>query len=118
MASAGTPLLTVVDISRVVARANVPLEQAGFVRTGAQASIALADGSLPIPGKVTIVSPAADPGSTTLQVWVQADNPGGLHLTAGNKRSSPDTKSGAKSPLPLPRNFLMEAIPSGMKPVH
>ena len=29
MASAGTPLVTVVDISRVVARAHVPLDQAG-----------------------------------------------------------------------------------------
>jgi multidrug efflux pump subunit AcrA (membrane-fusion protein) len=29
-----------------------------------------------LPGKVTIVSPAVDPNSTTVQVWVQASNPG------------------------------------------
>ena len=29
-----------------------------------------------MPGKVTVVSPATDPNSTTVQVWVQADNPG------------------------------------------
>jgi HlyD family secretion protein len=29
----------------------------------------------PIDGKVTVVSPALDPGSTTVEVWVQAVNP-------------------------------------------
>jgi HlyD family secretion protein len=76
MASAGMPLLTVVDISRVVARVNVPLEQAGYVKVGDPATITLADGSAEAPGKVTVVSPAADPGSTTIQVWIQAGNPG------------------------------------------
>ena len=76
MASAGAPLLTVMDISRVVARVNVPLDQASFIGVGQAATVALSDGSLETPGKVTVVSPAADPGSTTVQVWVQAENPG------------------------------------------
>jgi RND family efflux transporter MFP subunit len=76
MASAGAPLLTVMDTSRVVARVNVPLDQAGFIAVGQAATVALADGSLETPGRVTVVSPAADPGSTTVQVWVQVDNPG------------------------------------------
>jgi HlyD family secretion protein len=76
MASAGAPLLTVVDISRVVARVNVPLDQAGFIAVGQPATVALSDGSLETSGRVTVVSPAADPGSTTAQVWVQAENPG------------------------------------------
>ncbi len=76
MASAGTPLLTIVDISRVVARVNVPLDQAIYANVGTPAIITLADGSREVPGRVTVVSPAADSGSTTVQVWVQADNPG------------------------------------------
>ena len=35
-----------------------------------------ADGGDAVPGKVTVVSPATDANSTTLQIWVQADNPG------------------------------------------
>jgi HlyD family secretion protein len=31
----------------------------------------------PVPAKVTVVSPAVDPNSTTIQVWVEAGNPGG-----------------------------------------
>jgi multidrug efflux pump subunit AcrA (membrane-fusion protein) len=75
MASAGTPLLTVMDVSRVVARANVPQDQAGYLKVGDDATITPAGGSEGIPGKVVVVSPAVDANSTTLQVWVQAANP-------------------------------------------
>ena len=34
MASAGTPLLTIVNISRVIARANIPVDQAASVKVG------------------------------------------------------------------------------------
>lgn len=76
MASAGTPLLTVMDVSRVVARANIPLEQAAALKVGNDATITPGDGSEDVPGKVTVVSPAVDANTTTVQVWVQAVNPG------------------------------------------
>lgn len=76
MASAGQPLFVIMDISRIVARANVPQAQATAVRVGQPAVIRLADRSGEVPGKVTVVSPATDPASTTVQVWVEADNPG------------------------------------------
>lgn len=75
MASAGTPLLTIMDISRIVARAQVPVQLAAHLKVGASAQISIADGSKQAKGKVTVVSPATDPGSTTLQVWVEAPNP-------------------------------------------
>ena len=76
MAAAGTPMLTVMDVSRIVARANVPQNQAGFVHVGGSATVTALDGGLELSGKVTVVSAATDPASTTVQVWVQADNPG------------------------------------------
>jgi RND family efflux transporter MFP subunit len=76
MASTGQPLFVLMDISRIVARANVPQAQATAVKIGAPASIKLTDGGMEVPGKVTVVSPATDPGSTTVQVWVEATNPG------------------------------------------
>ncbi|MEO8369571.1 MAG: efflux RND transporter periplasmic adaptor subunit [Candidatus Solibacter sp.] len=75
MASPGTPLLTVMDISKIVARANVPQDQAASVKVGQPATISMVGGET-LEGKVTVVSPATDLNSTTLQVWVQADNPG------------------------------------------
>jgi len=76
IAQAGTPMVTIVDSSRVVARANVAQKEAATVKVGNAATIKLTDGSVELPGKVTVVSPATDPASTTVQVWVQADNPG------------------------------------------
>jgi HlyD family secretion protein len=76
LASTGQPLFVVMDISRIVARASVPQAQAAAIKIGAPASIKLTDGSMEVPGKVSVVSPATDPGSTTVQVWVEANNPG------------------------------------------
>ncbi len=71
---AGTPMLSIVDISQVVARANVPVNDASYIKLGRPARISGPDGD--IPGVVTVVSPAVDPTTTTVQVWVKADNPG------------------------------------------
>jgi HlyD family secretion protein len=81
MAAAGTPLLTVMDTSSVIARAHIPQEQAALLKLGGKATIIVSGGvpgeDDPIEGKVTVVSPALDPNSTTVEVWVQAKNPQG-----------------------------------------
>jgi HlyD family secretion protein len=74
MPPSGTPLLSIVDISQVVARANVPVRDAEFIKVGRPATLTGPDGD--IAGKVTVVSPSANPGTTTVEVWVQASNPG------------------------------------------
>jgi HlyD family secretion protein len=76
MANAGMPMLTVMDVSSIVARVNLAQDQARNIKVGDAATLTPADGSAAVTGKVTIASPAVDPNSTTLQVWVEADNPG------------------------------------------
>jgi HlyD family secretion protein len=76
MANAGMPLLTVMDVSAIVARVNLAQDQAKNIKVGDAATLTPADGSAALTGTVTIASPAVDPNSTTLQIWVQADNPG------------------------------------------
>ena len=76
MAAAGAPLLLVMDNSRVVARVNIPQNQASTVKLGQAATLTQVDSDLKVEGKVTVVSPATDPNSTTVQVWIQANNPG------------------------------------------
>jgi HlyD family secretion protein len=75
IASTGQPIATIVDISRVVARTNVPQTEAGLLKVGNPATVKLTAGELEIDGKVTVVSPATDPSSTTVQVWVQSADP-------------------------------------------
>lgn len=81
MANPGSPLLVVMDVSRVIARASIPTDQLRYLKAGNKATITEPEGSQ-YPGKVSVVSPAADPNSTTAEVWVTADNSGG-HLRPG-----------------------------------
>ena len=74
MAAAGTPLLTVMDISQVIARAHIPQPEAALLKVGDKATITVPGQENPIEGKITVVSPALDPNSTTVEVWVQVKN--------------------------------------------
>jgi HlyD family secretion protein len=76
MAAAGSPLATVVNVSRVIARANVPVSQAASVKVGDTGTITQTESGNQVSGKITVVSPAVDPNSTTVEVWVEAGNPG------------------------------------------
>ncbi|MGH9543925.1 MAG: efflux RND transporter periplasmic adaptor subunit [Terriglobales bacterium] len=74
MAAAGTPLLTVMDISQVIARAHIPQPEAALLKVGDPASIVVPGAANPVEGRITVVSPALDPNSTTVEIWVQAKN--------------------------------------------
>jgi HlyD family secretion protein len=79
LASSGAALFSIVDISRIVARANVPVNDAAALRRGQRATIRVPNSHTPngeVEGKVTVVSPAVDANTTTVQVWVEAVNPG------------------------------------------
>ncbi len=74
MAAAGAPLLTVMDISQVIARAHIPQPEAALLKIGDKATIIVPGEERPVEGKITVVSPALDPNSTTVEIWVQAKN--------------------------------------------
>jgi HlyD family secretion protein len=74
MAAAGTPLLTVMDISSVIAKAHIPQSDAAALKVGDKGTMTAPGVDDPIEGKVTVVSPALDPNSTTVEVWLEAKN--------------------------------------------
>ena len=80
MASAGSPLITVMETSTVVARLHISATDAEQLRVGDAAMITPSQGQEAVAGKVSLVSPAVDPGSTTVQVWVEAANKDGKLL--------------------------------------
>ena len=75
MAAAGTPLLTVMDVSSVIAKAHIPQSEAAVLNVGDKGTMKVPGIEEPIEGKVTVVSPALDPNSTTVEVWLEAKNP-------------------------------------------
>lgn len=122
MAAAGTPLITVMDLAQVIARAHIPQEQAALLKVGDKASITSADVDKPVDGKVTVVSPALDPNSTTVEVWVQAQNPGrqmkpgsSVHLmiTAGTVPNALVVPAAAVQANPDGGSFVMLAGADG-----
>ena len=75
LATANQPLLTVMDNTSVIAKAHISQAQAAGLKKGAEAEIKIAGDDHPVPAKLSLVSPALDPGSTTIEVWVQAAKP-------------------------------------------
>jgi HlyD family secretion protein len=73
--ASGTPLITVMDLSQVIARAHLPQDQAALLKVGDK-GIITAPNEQEVSGFVTVVSPALDPNSTTVEIWLQAKNPG------------------------------------------
>jgi HlyD family secretion protein len=76
MANPGSPVISVMDISRVIARINIPEADATAVKVGQSVVVTQGNNSGEIEGKVKVVSPAADANTTTVQVWVDVPNPG------------------------------------------
>ena len=75
LASANQPLLTVMNTSRLILKSHIPQSQAATLKVGDPAEIHIAGVEDPVKGKVSIVSPALDPGSTTVEVWVRTAKP-------------------------------------------
>ncbi len=75
MATANQPLLTVMDMSRLIAKSHIAQSEAAILNVGNSAKIRVAGADDPLDGRVSLISPALDPGSTTIEVWVEAKKP-------------------------------------------
>jgi HlyD family secretion protein len=82
MAQAGMPIVTVIDTSSLIAKVHLSQAQTQSLKAGAEAVVTIAGMDKPLKGKVSLVSPALDAGSTTLEVWVKVANKKG-ELKAG-----------------------------------
>jgi HlyD family secretion protein len=75
MAAAGTAIVTVMDVSSVIAKAHIPQADAALLKVGDKGTMTVPGLDDPVEGKVTVVSPALDPNSTTVEIWLEAKNP-------------------------------------------
>ncbi len=77
-AAAGTPVITVMDTSALLAKLHIAQLQAQRLSLGAPATIIIPGVADPVAAKVALISPALDPGSTTVEVWLRIENSKGL----------------------------------------
>jgi HlyD family secretion protein len=76
-ATAGTPLITVMDTTTLIAKAHIAQELAQQLKVGGEATAQVAGIARPVSAKVALISPALDPGSTTVEIWLKIDNKAG-----------------------------------------
>lgn len=108
MAAAGTPLLTVMDLSSVIAKAHIPQSDAAALKVDDPGTMTVPGIDAPVQGKVAIISPALDPGSTTVEVWFEAKNP--KHsLKPGTSVQLSLTAQTVKNALVVPANSVLTA---------
>jgi RND family efflux transporter MFP subunit len=81
-AAAGMPIVTVMDTSVMIAKLHIAQAQAQQLQIGAAATLTVPGIDDPVDATVSLVSPALDPGSTTVEVWLKATNRDG-RLKAG-----------------------------------
>jgi RND family efflux transporter MFP subunit len=70
----GAPLITVMDTSSLLAKAHIAQSLAQQMKIGDDATLLVPGIKDPVDAKVTLISPALDPGSTTIEIWLKTDN--------------------------------------------
>lgn len=114
-AAAGAPLLTIMDTSAVLAKIHISQLLAQRLQVGDAASITVPGLDSPVPAKVSLISPALDPGSTTVEVWLRIENDNGK-LKVGTPIHAAITTRAVENALKVPINAILTA-PDGNKSV-
>src|SRR5262249_44313882 len=102
---AGAPVVTVMDLSQVIARAHISPGESAELKVGDEANIIGSD-NVPVSGKITTISPALDTANTTVEVWVQAANPGNTLMPGASVRVELIAKT-AQNALVIPQPAIV-----------
>jgi len=76
-AAAGAPLVTVMETSTLLAKAHIAQNLAQQLKVGDNATVTVPGIADPVEAKVSLIGPALDPGSTTVEIWLKIDNKAG-----------------------------------------
>ncbi len=76
-AAAGAPLITVMDTSVLIAKTHLGQSVVQLMKVGDKATVSVPGVDRPVAATVSLISPALDPGSTTVEVWLKIDNKAG-----------------------------------------
>jgi RND family efflux transporter MFP subunit len=106
--AAGSTLLTVMDTSVVLAKVHLAQELAQQLKLGDAATITVPGLAEPVLAKVSLISPALDPGSTTVEIWLRIDNKKG-ELKVGTPVHASIVGKEARQALTVPLSALLTA---------
>jgi HlyD family secretion protein len=104
----GAPLLTVMDTSSLLAKAHIAQSLAQQMKLGDAATLSVPGVADPFTAKVALISPALDPGSTTVEIWLKADNKKGA-LKVGTPVKVSITGRTVENALKVPVSSILTA---------
>jgi HlyD family secretion protein len=107
LATANQPILTVMDVSALVAKAHIPQVDATQLKLGDAAQIKVEGEDEPVAGRVSLVSPALDPGSTTVEVWIETRKPS-AYLKPGMTVNIEITAKTIKDAIAVPSDAIFK----------
>jgi multidrug efflux pump subunit AcrA (membrane-fusion protein) len=107
LATANQPILTVMNTSKLIAKMHIVQSEAVLLKVGDAAQLEFPGLDEPIKGRVMLISPALDPGSTTIEVWVEASKPG-PELKPGMNVSVEITAKSVKDALTVPASAVFK----------
>ena len=108
MAQAGQAVVTVMDTSSLLAKVHLSQTQAQRLKVGADAVLTIPGVDRAIKGKISLVSPALDTGSTTLEVWVKIANRDGT-LKAGTPAHVQIAAQTLKNVVTVPNEAIVKS---------
>jgi HlyD family secretion protein len=115
-ASPGTPLITVMDTLSLLAKIHLAQSIVQHLKVGDEASVTINGVDEPVPAKVYLISPALDPGSTTVEVWIRIDNKAGVYK-AGTPAKVAITMRTIPKAVKIPLSAVLTNSESGDKSV-
>ncbi|MDE3200184.1 MAG: efflux RND transporter periplasmic adaptor subunit [Acidobacteriota bacterium] len=107
-AAAGTPLITVMETSTLLAKAHLAQSVVQNMKLGDTAKVSVAGIEKPVNAIVSLISPALDPGSTTVEVWLKIDNKSGA-LKVGTPVNVVVTGRRVVNALKIPQSAVLTA---------
>jgi HlyD family secretion protein len=95
--NSGASLITVMDTSSLIAKVHLAQTVAQQLKLGDDASVLIPGIEKPVPAKIFLISPALDPGSTTVEVWLRVNNKAGEYKAGTPVRTSITGRTIAKA---------------------
>lgn len=106
--AAGAPLLTVMDTSSLLAKTHVAQSLAQRMKLDDEAKLTVPGVADSVSAKVSLISPALDTGSTTVEVWLKLDNKSGALKVGTPVKVSITGRSDAKA-WKIPASSILTA---------
>lgn len=107
-APAGTPVITVMDTSSLIAKLHITQADVQQLKLGDAADVNVSGIAQPVKATVSLISPALDPGSTTVEIWLKLPNPDG-RLKAGTAVHARIRGTPVKNAVMVPLSAVLPA---------